>query len=362
MIAAIENFVLFSTCLALACFALAWLVRTTARRSWREIHSYTLTRLYTALLLAPPVAAAWIVVAAFVPETLLDEAAFDAAHLAPRHELHLLGDLTATLEPTLAYATLIFFIAASMFAAWSSVRGSWRVGRMLHKLEMNAAPPPAEQIALVERIARRERLDVGLVMSDYPFSFVWGFRRSKLVLSSGLLRTLNGDELAGVLEHEAAHHARRDNMAKLLLSACSFASLMFPLSRLLLRWRAEEVEMVCDEVATARTLAPLDVASALVKLRRQVLTPVASVSNRVAPSGASSFAPDDFQSFERRVHRLVAFADATPDETRAILLSRAKYNRVIVVIALFASSILLLSFTAPLAVHRAAEALIRLIN
>ncbi len=73
-------------------------------------------------------------------------------------------------------------------------------------------------------------MSVGLVMSDYPFSFVWGFGRSKLVLSSGLLHTLSPEELAGLLEHEAAHHTRRDNLAKLALTFFGQASLAFPLA------------------------------------------------------------------------------------------------------------------------------------
>ncbi len=358
MIAAIENFVLFSTCLALVCFAFAWLARAMVRHHGWKLHSHTLTRLYTALLLMPPLSATWIVAAAFIPETWLGKAAFDAAHL-PRHEQHLLGSLTAIFEPTLAYTTVAFFIAASTFAAVKSVRGSWRVGRMLRKLEMNAAPPPPAQIALVERIRRRERLDVGLVMSDYPFSFVWGFRRPKLILSSGLLRTLNPEELAGVLEHEAAHYTRRDNLAKLLLSACSYASLMFPLSRLLLRWRAEEVEVVCDEVAAARTHAPLDIADALVKLRRQNLTPLTYSSTGVSASG---FGPDDSLNFERRVQHLVNLADQVPDPSHAVRLSRTQHTGAVIVFALFTSSILLVSLVAPLAVHHAAEAIIQIIS
>lgn len=39
----------------------------------------------------------------------------------------------------------------------------------------------------------RYGFQVGLVMSDYPFSFVWGFTRSKLIVSTGLLRTLFDD-------------------------------------------------------------------------------------------------------------------------------------------------------------------------
>lgn len=360
MILAVENFVLFSTCFALVSFAVAYFVRSLARQRKWQLSSHALTRLYTLSLLTPPVFAAWIVAAAFLPQMWIGEASFDAAHFASRHELHLFGNLTARLEPTLAYGVIVFVVAASLFILWSSLRSWWRIGRVIQKLEMNAAAPPPEQIALVGRIAGRERLEVGLVMSDYPFSFVWGFWHSKLILSSGLLRTLNAEELLGVMEHEAAHHSRRDNLSKLILSACGYTSLAFPLSRLILKWRAEEVEMVCDEVATARTSAPLDIADALVKLRRQTLNPVACASTAVSASGFSS---ENELNFERRVHRLVRLADAPPDTTRAVALSRsASGNNAIFVLTLFASSILLFTLIEPLAVHTAAEVLIQLFN
>ncbi len=114
---------------------------------------------------------------------------------------------------------------------------------------MNASLPRPEKVVLVERVAARHGLDVGLVMSDYRFAFVRGFRRSKPVLSSGLLCALTAEEPAVVLEHEAARHGRRDNLVKLAPSACSYASAAFPLSRLILRWRALQVEMVYDDVA-----------------------------------------------------------------------------------------------------------------
>lgn len=126
-------------------------------------------------------AAVWIVAAAFLPEWWLGEEAFGTAHPAPLHQLHLLSDLTAALEPRLAYATLAFAAAASTFAAWSSVRGYARVGRVVGRLEMGAVPPGAEQVKAVEEAAARHRMSVGLVMSDCPLSFVCGFRRSKLV-------------------------------------------------------------------------------------------------------------------------------------------------------------------------------------
>ncbi len=202
-------------------FAAAWAARLAALRGWWEPDPLTLTRVYSLTLLLPPVAATWIVAAAFLPEWWLGEEAFGAAHAAPIHQLHLLSDLTAALEPRLAYATLAFAAAASAFAAVSSVRGYARVGRVVSRLEMGAAPPRPEQVELVKEAAGRHRIGVGLVMSDCPLSFVWGFRRPKLVLSSGLLNALTAEQLRGVIEHEAAHHSRRDNAVKLGLSVAS---------------------------------------------------------------------------------------------------------------------------------------------
>ena len=351
---------LFGTLLALAGFALAWAVRSLAARTSREIRPDRLARVYTLALTAPPVAAAWLVAGALLPETWLGEAAFDAAHPAPLHELHLLSDLTASLEPALAYAAILFVFAAALFAAWSSLRGYMRVGRVIRRLEMNAAQPAAGQVALVERIAASRGLHVGLVMSDYPLSFIWGFGRSRLVLSSGLLNSLSPEELAGVLEHEAAHHARRDNLFKLALTMCSYASLAFPLSRLIFKWRSAEVEMICDEVAVARTSSPLDVASALVKLRRQTLLPSPYASNGAAVS--SSFAPDDVPSFERRVRRVIAFAVSMPDPAHAAQLSQTPKGAAFVAASLMTGTLFALALFAPLALHTAAESVIHIIK
>lgn len=358
-ITAIENFVLFSTLFSLGAFALAWTTRLLVLRDWWQPQPFTLTRVYAAALAIPPVAAVWLVAAALLPEWWLGEAAFDAAHSAPLHQLHLLSDLTAGLEPYLAYATILFAVSSSAFAAWSSFRGYVRVGRIIHHLEMDAALPPHQQMTLVEAAAARHGLDVGLVMSAYPFSFVWGFRRSKLVLSSGLLRALTPEQLGGVIEHEAAHHTRRDNSVKLALSFASYLSLAFPLSRLILRWRAEQVEMVCDEVAVARTLSPLEIAEALVKLRRTANLSAASAS---PGSVASAFMTEDGQTFEKRVRRLVAFEDALPTEAQATALSQTPRTEALFIAALFPTTLLAVSTLAPMAVHRAAESIIRLFS
>ena len=360
VITAFENFVFFSTLLALAAFAFAGAARKLSLSGTWQVRPDTLARIYASALALPPIFALWLVAATLLPEWWLGKAAFDAAHSTPLHELHLLSDLTTALEPALAYATITFAVAAALFAAWSSLRGYLRVGEVIKRLEMNAAPPPPEHLALVERMAAGHDLDVGLVMSDYPLSFVWGFRRSKLVLSSGLLNALTTEELTGVLEHESAHHVRRDNLFKLALTMCGYCSMAFSLSRLILRWRAAEVELICDEVAVARTSTPLEIAEALLKLRRQTLLPGGYVTT--AATFSSSFAPDDALSFERRVYRLITFADAMPDPAQAAQSSQTGNGAAFVVATVLTSTLLGLSLFAPLAVHHGAEAIIQVIK
>lgn len=317
-------------------------------------------RLCTAAIVTPPLAALWLVGAAFLPRLWLTPEAFAASHSAPYHQLHLLGELTIALEPTLSYVLVSFVIAIGMFAVWSNVVGSWRIGKVVKRLDMNAAAPPAEQVALVNDIAMKRGLAVGLVMTDYPLSFVWGFRSSKLILSSGLLRTLTPKELTGVLEHEAAHHARRDNLIRLLLSLCSYTSLVFPLSRLILRWRAAEVEAICDEAAVAFTSAPLELAEALIKLRRKTISgyaPEPTATNAIV----SGFVSGNTLTFQYRVDRLVSLLDAMPDPAQPRIQSYVK-KRTVLFVAASLVTLLGLSVFAPLSVHHAAEAFIQILK
>ena len=338
-------------------FAVALIVRQITIREMWQPQVEILSRLYTAALVIPPLASLWLVAAALLPRLWLTPEAFAAEHSAPLHQLHLFGELTVALEPALAYAMGLFVVGIGAVAASSSLRSSWRVSKVIRQLDMQAVEPPAEHVALVNEVARKAGLSVGLVMSDYPLSFVWGFRHSKLILSSGLLRTLTVAELRGVLEHEAAHHARRDNLIKLLLSLFSYSSLAFPLSRLIVLWRGTEVEMICDEVAAARTSEPLEIAEALVKLRRQTM--VGGIASDLAPTQAiaSSFVSNSALTFQRRVSRLLTLVDGPVSASSPETLSYATWTSAF----LLASGLITLSamlLFAPLSIHHATEALI----
>ncbi len=358
-IAATENFVLFSTVFALLMFALALAVRQlTSKEVWQP-QAETLSRFYTAALVIPPVASLWLVAAALLPRMWLTPEAFAAEHSAPLHQLHLLGELTVALEPALAYAMGFFLVSIAAVVALTNLRGTWRVSKVIRQLDVQAAEPPSEQVALVNDVARKAGLSVGLVMSDYPLAFIWGFRASKLILSSGLLRTLTAAELRGVLEHEAAHHARRDNLIKLVLSMASYASLAFPLSRIIIGWRGTEVEVLCDEAAARRTSEPLEIAEALVKLRRQTMTIGATSELAPTQAVASSFVSNSALTFERRVSRLLTLVDG-PVSTSYIERPSYATRAGIVLLAFGVVTLSAMLLFAPLSVHHATEALIEI--
>jgi hypothetical protein len=136
--------------------------------------------------------------------------------------------------------------------------------------------------------------------------------------------------------------------------------LAFPLSRLIVGWRATEVEILCDEVAAARTSEPLEIAEALVKLRRQTMAGSLISEPTPTPAIASSFISDSALTFQRRVARLLTLVDAP-----ALLPSGRRSNLARTSALLFAASIVTLSgilLFAPLSVHHAAEALIGISN
>jgi Zn-dependent protease with chaperone function len=357
LISAIENFVLLSTLFALVCFIFAGAVHNLRSRGILYAGPDRLAGLYTSALIIPPVAAAWLVIAALLPEWLLSAATFSADHGLPFHDLHLLGELTASLEPALAYMTLTFVLAAAGFSIWSSWGMRARLGSLIASLELNADHPSIEQISVVRECASRHGLDVGLVTASYPFVFVWGFGRSKLVLSTALLRTLTAEELRGVMEHEAAHHHRRDNIVKLLLSLSACSSLIFPLSRLILKWRALEVEMICDDVAVAQTGTSLEIADALIKLRRQKT--VGDLSTEAI--GISGFLSADRDHFERRVSRLIQLVDSPAASSfRGTAPFSFPWFGPMIYMAVLTTTLATLTFFSPLAVHKAAESLIQL--
>lgn len=344
-LASIENFILINTALSVVSFAAASIFRAGSR------HPLSLARFYSATLIAPPVVSAWLVCASLLPALLIGSNRWDMEH-ENSHSLHLLNALTSPLDPALGYAAAGFALLTAMIAIYLAWSARFRLSQVINRLDIGAEPTSIDRVKQVEAFCRERGLAVGLVVSSYPFSFVWGYLRSKLVVSTGLLNSLSAEELAGVLEHEAAHHTRRDNLMKWTLTICRYLSPAFPLTGLLYRRWAEQIEMVCDEIAARRIAAPVELAGALVRIKRLTLA-----APRIAGSG---FFSNDGPNFERRVARVLALSDES-EIGAADYMSRSFTRMAMVVGAIFALSLAVTLVVSPLAVHRAIEAALTLI-
>jgi hypothetical protein len=350
----IENFFLFNTALSVVAFAIAFLLRRSELiRAW---HPVARARVYIAALVVPPVASAWLVCASLFPALWLGEEMWAREH-TDGHSAHLLNAFTVVVDPMLGYAAITFTMLSLLVATWAAWRAHFRVGRLVEGLEIGAEPAPAESVREVEAVCRRHGIAVGLAPSNYPFSFVWGYLRSKLIVSTGLLNALTREELVAVLEHEVAHHARRDNLLKWALTVCRYATPAFPLTARLYRWLNEQIEMICDEVAVRREASPVDLAGALVRLKRLTL----AVGQRAPQLPGSKFLGAEGEGFERRVTRALSLAEEPP-VADADSLSRSCVRTAFAGGVVFALSLITLFFTAPLAIHRAVESVLRILH
>lgn len=346
-LAGIENFILANAVFSMIGFGIAVSFRSSKRvRAW---HPRTRARLYAATLVIPPLASAWLVCASLLPAVWLGEGNWQREH-EPSHTLHLLNAFTIQLDPALGYLTLAFTALAAVVAIYVAMSAYFRIGRVIKQLEIGAAPAEAVQIEHVAETCRKHGIAVGLVVSNYPFSFVWGYWNSRLVVSTGLLNVLSAEELASVLEHETAHHARRDNLAKLTLIICRYLSPLFPLTGRLYRWWGEQVEMVCDEIATSHTQAPVELAGALVRLKRLTLS---ASPPKIQPAASGLFG-DDKDNFERRVEHVLSLTDQ-PSLPAAGNLSRSCVWIALTMGATFALSLAVLFAFSPLAIHKVIE-------
>ncbi|MBP0437626.1 zinc metalloprotease HtpX [Tianweitania sediminis] len=110
---------------------------------------------------------------------------------------------------------IAFLFAAGMnlFSYWNADK---MVLRMQHAMEVDRASAP-EYYGIVENLAQRANLPmpkVYIIDNDQPNAFATGRNpeNAAVAATTGLLRRLNADEVAGVMAHELAHVQNRDTL------------------------------------------------------------------------------------------------------------------------------------------------------
>lgn len=346
----IENFIFFSTIFAVVGFLIALIVRNLNNRLF-SLTPFSELRFYTLAIVVPPLLALWLVVGALLPQLWVANDLFLEAHAGSVHEIHLFGDLTMEFEPFLAVATVLLILTIIAAAVLRAINAYLRLNQLLGSLEMPSDSPQTAHMELLKEVSHEHDLKVALIWSDRPFTFVWGLWRTKLIISSGLLSALSLEELEGVLAHEVAHHNRKDNFFNSLFSAIGYLSLVFPLTQILLGWRKEMIEFVCDGIASRKTTAPLEVASALVKLSR--------ISRSMElPFSANAFFLKRERSVEKRIMCLMELDDKPGIlGTTYSTVERPPKFELAAIFLMFGATLIALFALAPLAVHRVAESL-----
>jgi Zn-dependent protease with chaperone function len=170
---------------------------------------------------------------------------------------------TSVFVSAVAFATLTFLLQLLLFASHRRTAP--------HGQPWRQAQLPALERAVETLMGRLERAlpSIYVLDSAQPVLYAISGAKGEIVISSGLVATLDGDELTAALAHELAHDdiiARRLRWLAWLGRALMFYN---PVALVVLRLCLHEVEAYCDEKAGMVTGKPLACASALLKVCRQ---------------------------------------------------------------------------------------------
>jgi len=198
--------------------------------------------------------------------------------------------------------------APILLGTWLLV-ASWRVLRRTrgHVLAVRAArravsstpePATARIRRVTVRMARHLQISPpALVVTDDVSggAAIVGIRRPVLLLDRSLATSLDSAELRGVVGHELAHVARRDNLLAFVAGLVGDIAFFVPMRRWMLRRLCEEREFAADQMVVAATRRPGALASGLLK-----------AMDRSGPAALGSAALVDGVTVVQRVEALVA--------------------------------------------------------
>lgn len=174
------------------------------------------------------------------------------------------------------YTYLAPMAVSVLVAAWAAIAGGRMVLRLariarasrLARRDVAAGHLPGDIRWAVRRLA----LDFGIRAPDAALTtcpgggMAVGIRRPVLVLDEAFVATLDDEELEGVIAHELAHLARRDNLIALLFGLARDLVFFVPGGNWAVRRLLVERELAADQAAIEQTNRPGALAAGLVKV------------------------------------------------------------------------------------------------
>ena len=199
---------------------------------------------------------------------------------------------------------MAWLVGTVLVLGWTLVR-VWRFRRWLIRTSQPAPPVLLRQVAEIgPRLDLVRMPEVHTTSARVSPMVCWTGGKTRLVIPSFLLTTLNQQELCSVLAHELAHVRRRDHMVRWIEWMACAAFWWNPVAWWARRELRAAEEASCDALGmTALGSTPRAYAKSLLRVVELMSTP----PTRPAPAFASGAASDrDPQALERRLRVLIS--------------------------------------------------------
>lgn len=104
---------------------------------------------------------------------------------------------------------------------------------------------------------------VSVVEDSNPYIFTTGSKNHTVVLTSGLLKALDGEQLKSAMAHELAHIAMMSNVTKWVIFVIRALMFFNPIVLVVFRRIVQDDEHICDDITVSLTNSPHVLASTL---------------------------------------------------------------------------------------------------
>lgn len=138
--------------------------------------------------------------------------------------------------------------------------------RHIQKLLLKKQILPVKLAGMLEQLALATYVD--LVVAPQPFAFCYGWRKPRVLVTTGLVESLDDVELKSVLAHEKYHLAQRDPFKILVARALRDAVVFVPFLKDLVENFLVLQEIAADQSALEAGATREALASALLKVFR----------------------------------------------------------------------------------------------
>lgn len=108
-----------------------------------------------------------------------------------------------------------------------------------------------------------EKPPVSIIDNENPIILTAGSNRHSIVLSSGLIKLLDREQLRSAIAHELAHIVRRSNTTTWIIFIIRALMFFNPIVLIVFRRIVQDDEHICDDITVSLTKKPLVLASTL---------------------------------------------------------------------------------------------------